>query len=53
MESTEKDQTEEKQKGLIPWLKRLGWVAVAFFTLKGIAWLVVIYFGVEIFKGCN
>ena len=31
------------------WLKRVGFVGFMFFLLKGIAWLVVLYFGVKLF----
>jgi len=30
---------------MIAWLKRIGWIGFAFFTLKGIAWLVVLGVG--------
>jgi hypothetical protein len=31
------------------WLKRVGFAGFMFFLLKGIAWLVVLYFGVTLF----
>ncbi len=31
------------------WLKRVGFAGFMFFLLKGIAWLVVLYFGVKLF----
>ncbi len=45
------DQNEEKngdQKKT--WLKRMGWGAIAFFTIKGLIWLAV-FFG--LFKACG
>ena len=31
------------------WLKRIGFAGFMFFLLKGIAWLAVLYFGVNLF----
>ena len=31
------------------WLKRAGFAGFMFFLLKGIAWLVVLYFGAKLF----
>jgi hypothetical protein len=31
------------------WLKRVGFAGFMFFLLKGIAWLVVLYFGAKLF----
>lgn len=36
---------EAKTKGFVKWLKRLGFAGFMFFFLKGIAWLVLLYFG--------
>ncbi|MCB0761265.1 MAG: hypothetical protein KDC12_07040 [Flavobacteriales bacterium] len=48
------NQPEESKKGFVAWIKRVGWVAFFFFLLKGIAWLVIGYFGIEFFRGgCN
>ncbi|MBB5332501.1 hypothetical protein [Chryseobacterium koreense] len=34
------------------WFKRVGIGGLIFFTLKGIAWLFVFYFGAELFQDC-
>ncbi|MCP2038305.1 hypothetical protein [Chryseobacterium sp. HSC-36S06] len=34
------------------WFKRLGIGGLIFFTLKGIVWLFVFYFGAEMFQEC-
>jgi uncharacterized membrane protein len=33
------------------WIKKMGWAAFFFFLLKGIAWLVIGFFGLELL-GC-
>lgn len=35
------------------WIKKVGWAGLAFFTLKGIVWLVIFYFGIETFDACT
>ena len=35
------------------WLKKLGWGGFLFFTIKGLAWLVAFYYGVDLLKGCS
>jgi len=35
---------------LMTYLKRMGLAAFLFFFLKGLAWLAVFYFGVQIFS---
>lgn len=35
------------------WLKKVGWIGLLFFTVKGIVWLVIFYFGVEILEKCQ
>lgn len=35
------------------WLKRVGWIGVLFFTVKGIIWLIIFYFGVETLEKCT
>ena len=35
---------------LMTYLKRMGLTALLFFFLKGLAWLAVFYFGVQIFS---
>ncbi|MDY3350984.1 hypothetical protein PG357_03180 [Riemerella anatipestifer] len=34
------------------WLKRVGWGGLIFFTVKGVVWLAVFYFGADALKGC-
>lgn len=43
---------QENSSKLKKWLQRIGWIGVAFFTLKGLVWLVVFYYGAESLKGC-
>ncbi|MCH2198003.1 MAG: hypothetical protein MK081_04425 [Flavobacteriales bacterium] len=43
---------ENNKKGIIAWIKRIGIWAFLFFLLKGIGWLLLIYFGIDLF-GCN
>ena len=35
-------ESENKYAGIVKWAKRIGWIGVLFFTLKGLAWLAVI-----------
>lgn len=35
------------------WFKRVGIGGLIFFTLKGIAWLFVFYFGFDLLDGCS
>ncbi len=35
------------------WFKRVGVGGLIFFTLKGIAWLFVFYFGFDLLEGCS
>jgi hypothetical protein len=41
-------QNSSKQKPKRTWLKRIGWAGFLFFLIKGLIWLIVIYFGVEL-----
>lgn len=41
----------ENKKSLKEWFKKMGFAAFMFFLLKGIAWLVIGYFGLEML-GC-
>ena len=34
------------------WLKRIGIIGFLFFLLKGIMWLAVIWFGIDLLGGC-
>ncbi len=46
------DPVEEKPKKHL-WLKRFGLGAFLFFLIKGLAWLALIWFGVDFLKGCG
>ncbi|HIC8925237.1 hypothetical protein [Elizabethkingia ursingii] len=43
---------QENQSKLKKWFKRVGWAGLIFFTVKGLVWLVVFYFGADALKGC-
>jgi hypothetical protein len=43
----------KNQSNAKTWLKRIGLAGFLFFLLKGIGWLIFIYFGSAIFKGCG
>lgn len=49
---TQNDNNSKNTK-LEKWFKRVGIGGLAFFTLKGIAWLFVFYYGAELFQGCT
>ena len=40
---------EKKQKSVIKWIKKLGVLGFLFFFVKGLVWLAVLYFGVQLF----
>jgi hypothetical protein len=42
---------EDKSK-LKKWAKRVGWLGLIFFTIKGFIWLAVFYFGIDVLNGC-
>jgi hypothetical protein len=46
------DSEENKNSKFKKWIQRVGWIGVAFFTLKGLAWLVVFYYGAESLNSC-
>jgi len=48
-----KDSTNEKPSNTKTWLKRIGVAGFLFFLLKGIGWLIFIYYGSTLFKGCG
>ncbi len=50
MEESPKNNRNEKLKS---WFKKVGILGVIFFTLKGLLWLVVIYFGADFLNGCG
>ncbi|HTN46092.1 MAG TPA: hypothetical protein VL098_07050 [Flavipsychrobacter sp.] len=41
-----------QKKGLMVWLKRLGFAGFMFFLIKGLVWIAIFYFGVRI-TGCE
>jgi len=43
---------QENQSKFKKWFKRVGWAGLIFFTVKGLIWLVVFYFGADALKGC-
>ena len=53
----EKQKMENKQQDknskLKFWFKRVGWAGLAFFTIKGLVWLAIFYFGAEALDGCS
>lgn len=40
---------EKKQKPVLQWIKKLGVLGFLFFFVKGLVWLAVLYFGVQLF----
>ena len=46
-------QPEDKNSKFKKWFKRVGIGGLIFFTVKGIAWLFVFYYGVELFQDCS
>lgn len=42
-------QEEKKQKSVLTWIKKLGVLGFLFFFVKGLVWLAVLYFGVQLF----
>lgn len=48
----EKKSNLERKNKYQQWFKRIGWAGLAFFTIKGLVWLAVIYFGADALEGC-
>lgn len=46
------NEENSNRKSFKKWFKRVGWAGFAFFTIKGIIWLVIFYFGADALKGC-
>lgn len=44
-------QSSDK-KGLVKWLKRLGWAGFLFFLIKGLIWIAIFYGGFRL-VGCE
>ena len=49
----ENQEPEGENSNLKKWFKRFGIDGIIFFTVKGIAWLFVFYFGAELFQDCS
>ncbi|MBS1549911.1 MAG: hypothetical protein JSS94_08625 [Bacteroidetes bacterium] len=47
-----RDNNLDQNSKFKKWFKRVGWAGLAFFTIKGLIWLVIFYFGAESIKGC-
>lgn len=47
-----KPHTSEDSSKFRRWIKRAGWAGVAFFTIKGLVWLAIFYFGADALEGC-
>ena len=47
------DKQTENDNSAKTWLKRIGIAGFLFFLLKGIGWLIFIYLGGSMFKGCG
>lgn len=43
-------QNNENESKLKVWFKRVGWAGLAFFTIKGLIWLAIFYFGADAIK---
>lgn len=46
------EPTDNKNSKMKTWFKRVGVGGLIFFTVKGIAWLFVFYFGAEFLQDC-
>ncbi|QQV03936.1 MULTISPECIES: histidine kinase [Chryseobacterium] len=46
------ENSQEKESKFKKWFKRVGWAGLAFFTIKGLVWLVIFYFGADSLKSC-
>lgn len=47
------NQNTEGNSKFKKWSKRVGWAGLAFFTIKGLIWLIIIYFGADFLQGCS
>jgi hypothetical protein len=41
----------KQRKGMMVWIKRLGWAGFFFFLIKGLVWIAIFMFGAEAIKG--
>ena len=46
------ENSQENSSKLKLWLKRIGIAGFLFFLLKGLAWLAVIWLGIDVLGGC-
>lgn len=49
----EQQNIPDKNTKFKKWIKKIGWGGIAFFTIKGFAWLIAFYYGVDLLKGCS
>ncbi len=49
----EKNTKKSKNEILKFWFKKVGIAGVIFFTVKGLVWLAIIYFGADFINGCG
>ncbi len=48
----ENSQDNNNNSKFMKWFKRVGWAGFAFFTIKGLIWLVIFYFGADTLQSC-
>lgn len=46
------DQKPQQNSQFKTWFKRVGIGGLIFFTVKGLVWLAIFYFGAESLEGC-
>ncbi len=49
----EENPKKSKNEILKSWFKKVGIAGVIFFTVKGLVWLAIIYFGADFINGCG
>ena len=49
----EQQNIPDKNTKFKKWIKKIGWGGIAFFTIKGFAWLIAFYYGVDLLKSCS
>ncbi|MDH6253668.1 hypothetical protein M2347_003395 [Chryseobacterium sp. H1D6B] len=49
---SEMENSQENNSKFKKWFKRVGWAGFAFFTIKGLVWLVIFYFGADTLQSC-
>ncbi|WP_168186910.1 hypothetical protein [Elizabethkingia sp. JS20170427COW] len=50
MEELKNKNTEPSK--FMKWFKRVGWAGLIFFTVKGLVWLAIFYFGADALQSC-